>query len=125
MKIYRVENETTGYGPYFCPVKPLNKMSRVHVDKDHPEPYEEGLRHGWKHGFIDIESLERWFCGWLRELEENGYVIAIYNVPHYMTEIGNLQVVFSPAFQFHMRFPISHLVEYKNESATSLSHSSY
>lgn len=75
MLIYRIEHSTTREGPYVGPgcIRGLKVMV---------EPEKDGIGEvfGRIFGCISLEILCEWFCDAWRDLEQEGYTLAVYQV---------------------------------------------
>lgn len=100
--VYRMENEK-GQGPYRMNGPKLSEMIIKHSDSpNHPTPFEDGEPFeneickdisDYLFGFLYIEDLKEWFNGYLEELQEYGFHIAVYKV-YGEIRCGKKQVAF-------------------------------
>lgn len=100
MRVYRIEHETRGHGPYIIPFidgdyddpysneyDDLTSLAHAlvndHQDDEHPAPrtiYSDEVC-----GFASMAALTEWFGGWMKNLADLGYVIRSFqgeNVRH-------------------------------------------
>lgn len=87
MLVYRVEHPTLGLGPYYSGSKFSHRddMIEDHCDsRQHPHPHCDTLTHFDMDEHVcacaSIESLVKWFDGYLRLLNDDGFVIRVYQV---------------------------------------------
>jgi hypothetical protein len=114
MRVYRIEHESKGHGPYIIPFSAYEcnafcedecehdiEYDRItslayavvgaHQDRYHRSP--QGILQHEVCGFDSMHALEAWFDGFLGPLLSNGYTVAEFegvNVHHH----GNGQVTF-------------------------------
>lgn len=108
MLVYRVEHPLTHEGPYRH-LSMRNEHTRItekmvtrhNNDRyNHPTPYNDGIRNNWREcccGFSTLDSLHRWFDGYLEELHHIGFALAKIEVPNDDVAFGEKQVVFRPS----------------------------
>ncbi len=97
MTVYRVEHWESGRGPYSqCLGWVLNDICASHAGPAHPSTSEDGLSTCKPCGFLSLETLRRWFKGWMRKLRAAGFVIIKLEVPPDAVFVGKSgkQVVF-------------------------------
>lgn len=113
MRVYRVENEDGGEGPYNGEVEDRDGVyiGSAHANSQHPDPDEDALceavygefspfdetEHADRiFGMVSKESLLTWFDGWWEILKDHGYLITEWEVPERYVAIGRSreQVVF-------------------------------
>jgi hypothetical protein len=115
MRVFRIEHESRGHGPYIVPLRayecsPLcdgdcracdeyETVSNLawavvgaHQDRYHRSP--SGIQKHEVCGFDSLYALEAWFDGWLDKLLAAGYVVAEYDSEGVRYH-GNGQVTFN------------------------------
>ena len=101
--VYRIEDRTTGVGPYQNWRKNEMRCMLIDVHEDnetHPGPRQEGWSEAvWsmydaRFGFISPEQMVAWFDEFLKPLEEHGYLVRIYNVKDAERYISERQCMF-------------------------------
>lgn len=101
--VYRVEDRTTGDGPYHNYNETdlrIELCDNHNDDNTHPGPWAEGWSElVWdlndaRFGFISPEQLVTWFKGYLTELEDADYLVRIYNIKDAERFISKHQCMF-------------------------------
>lgn len=101
--VYRVEDRTTGDGPYHNYNETdlrLELCDNHDGDSTHPGPYGEywdedvWRLHDARFGFISPEQLVTWFKGYLTELEDADYLVRVYNIKDAEHFISDYQCMF-------------------------------
>lgn len=88
------------YEPWMSNMNGYRYMNNTnYCEKRQPDPRSDGLKHrfGVIYGFKDIYQLFWWFEGDILYLNEAGFMISTYEVPHEDIEYGKRQIQFSPA----------------------------
>lgn len=121
MKVYRVEHRTTKLGPYWDLENTPVGMSNEHTNEyTHPclifEKWDKvAMVHEFlykpytKFGFQSLESLKKWFNGWLDILVIHGFMIVEYDVSERNIVIGSKQVFFKKK-SYTKRYEIRDLI---------------
>lgn len=100
VKIYRFENTEDGQGPYSSGFDVSFRLGRAHVaDPLRPSPWDDFNRgpYVWeKFGCPSVAVLLDWFAGYVNELQEVGFRIAVYTVPsaHVCESVSGRQFMF-------------------------------
>ena len=121
VKVYRVEHHKTKLGPYRDSIHAPEGISNEHTNIfTHPcrifekwgkvamvneflyKPYT-------KFGFQSLESLKKWFEGWLDILVIHGFMIVEYDVSERNIVIGSKQVFFKKK-SYTKRYEIRDLI---------------
>lgn len=111
MKVYRVEDAVSRKGMYHSGAAENTSLGLV-SSTTHPMPNDDTelerarmanlslLRFPHRFGFESIESLRRWLYNdtWLTELDGNGCVINVYEVPSDSVLRGTTQLEFSAKY---------------------------
>ena len=100
MKIFRIEHPSDGFGPYTTYHNYDDKgMRAAHCDQSsHPNPYVDLKLFYFEKsihcGFNSQENLEKWFHGYLDNLNNNGFQMVIYEGPAYKVSERTGQTLF-------------------------------
>lgn len=100
MKVYRIEHHRNSVGPYYLSCRTIErKYEHYHNTTLCPTPYLDGIGDFEVSldicGFSSFEKLLNWFGEDLADLENDGYVIAVYDVGDIYVKTGEKQVVFN------------------------------
>lgn len=103
--VYRIEHPDSGVGPY-CHREGLyydddeymedemgefqNQLNFAHSDHSHPAL----KRHGCVSGCDSLESLHRWFDGFIDDMRYLGFVLKVYSMKRVEKKDGTGQVIF-------------------------------
>lgn len=118
MRVYRIEHQTRGHGPYIIPFfegdyddeysneyDDLTSLAytliSVHQDDTHKAPDVIPARKVC--GFDSIHALEAWFDGYLSDLYDLGYVVAVFEGEEVRFH-GNGQVTFNKELSIRLTF---------------------
>jgi hypothetical protein len=104
MKVYRVEHEEFGHGPYYSRdmkteghKELAGRLCNATVARDQPVPWCDGIREAdTDHycGFISATALHQWFHNHYEDLEIYGYHVAVYETNRDDVLFGNKQLMF-------------------------------
>jgi hypothetical protein len=106
--VYRVE-DSERWGPYHQGgsgdvyehlIRTMKHGEQPHTPSSYGDipaynPFIEGK---WRHGFLSIEMLMRWFNDCEAVLDRNGFKITRYEVPRERVLIGGHQLVFDAEY---------------------------
>lgn len=93
MKVYRIEHQTRGVGPYQG-----NAPGNFEYFADrHPSPYQDGISPDWHffYGFASMRQMFQWF-NWFDvfKWKRHGFRVYKYQISDDKVQVGNRQVAF-------------------------------
>lgn len=108
-KVYRVEHNDTGVGPYWfgymglcdrhnrCKFHPTSRNLTIRIPqyKHHMDYYAfTGSNDSIRCGFDSMSKLGNWFRGFRGELRSRGFIITVYTLDPIYTATDGRQVIF-------------------------------
>lgn len=81
MRVFRVEHDTTGVGPYQNNTDISHDLNVTHNASGVHQPWQSwtlSYTDDDLAGFASLEDLHRWFDGFTSVLTEEGYVVGVY-----------------------------------------------
>lgn len=103
MLIYRVESEEGDLGPFTGECGDGSfpfKFDRVKGTESHPVPENDGLGkdvvewNDWHCGCVSMDQLRYWFSDFIKELDDMGMTVKVFDVPDEDCRVGRNQVAF-------------------------------